>query len=138
VELSRREVDGKVLVELSGPFPRDPDEIAEGARRFCDALGDRENIILVLHDVWPVTSSDFATFLKWLLGSGMPLGGGLLPPLTHVVCSDKRVARLFEFVDSPFIVYRTKAEAMCPKKSSGCLGLFVLSTAYAIAAGALV
>lgn len=117
MEIRTREVDGKLLVDMSGSFPRDTAERAEGGEKFKDALGGRKDFILVLHDVGSLTSRDLGTLLVWLRHAQVEMGALGSGPIVRVVSDDERIRNIFNIVDSPFIAYASEKEALLSKKS---------------------
>ena len=114
MEISTREVAGRVLVDMSGSFPRDPEEREAVSQRFCNALGSSKDFILVFHDVGPLTVVDNGVLGMWLRRAGVKMPA-LSGPVVSIVSDNERIRDIFTVVDSPIWAYPTEDEALAQK-----------------------
>ena len=132
-------VDGKLLVDMTGPFPRRPEEQERATERLRYVLSGRNAFAFVLHNTGSLNSTDLGAFIGMLRGAGVECGGLGVGPIVRVVTSDERLRSLTNVVDSMFVAYATEDEALedvlSPRHASGYVGLVILVGAALIVCG---
>ena len=112
MKIDTREIDGILILDLSGSFPekyKDQNDIEE---RFRVALAGSDNFIIVLHQYKSVEPKHFVFLLKWLHEAGCSIGGLGLGPYIRIVTDNDLVHEMFKVVDSSVRVYATEEEAL--------------------------
>ncbi len=111
MRINTREINGTLLVDLTGRFPRDDVGINQVCDQFRDAIGGREDFVLILHDIGIVESTELGLLMKFLGCAGVEncgLGGASV----RIVTGDRRLRDIFTVVDSPIIAFATEEEAL--------------------------
>ena len=119
MKIATREIDGKLLVDISGPFPQDEEEIKDGDQVFRAALGGHDDFVLVLHGIDSVKSTDLGVLIRWIRAAGVRVGGLGSGPFVRIVSDKDGVRRVLGITDSPFRAYATEEQALAPERSGG-------------------
>ena len=130
MKLATREVDGRLLVDVTWPLPSGLEQIESAAQNLRDALAGRDDFILVFHDVDFITSKHIGALLG-VLKRAEAFDKTPVP----IVCADERFQEILRVLSMPLIVaYTTEEEALSPrKKAGGCFGVIAISIVAVIA-----
>ena len=129
MQVSSRDVDGTLIVDLSGPFPQSDDDRISTQNAFRDALSGRTTgFIITFREIEFLSSTDVGVFLSLLVRADVKTGGMGSGPFVRIVTDNDRVRSVFSAVDIPFLVFATEEEALASLhgRSSGCFGVGLL------------